>query len=141
MKDKIKEILAKRYGEREEYQEYNEEVAEEIYLSLLPQVDEEGLVNIYKLWDEYEKNDPMQNEDFAEYCIKAQHLADEIRHQKEKAEIIGWVNINVPFRSDELMAKWQTYCANCLGVEDKAGTVAMAIINLKKKVLGEGSNK
>ena len=27
----ITKILAKRYGEKEEYQEYNEEVAEEIY--------------------------------------------------------------------------------------------------------------
>ena len=35
----ITKILAKRYGEREEYAEYNEEVAEEIYDILRVKID------------------------------------------------------------------------------------------------------
>lgn len=58
-------------------------------LDLLPKGDEEGLVDIDSLWEEYEKTDPDQDEPWEHHLIAAQQLLDNQKHQREKEEIFG----------------------------------------------------
>jgi hypothetical protein len=91
MNEKIREIIDHQFSgvvqlTPEAYEDSLKIISAKI--QSLYQVDEEGIVDIDALWDEYEKNDPMQEEDWGTHCAKAQAQADQIKAQQERAEIL-----------------------------------------------------
>lgn len=105
-----------------------------------------------KLWERYEKEDPMQEVPFEIRVAEAQLQADIKATREQLVKLIGWVNKHTYINAEtdnpiiELSnkdeAEWQKLCSIALGVNNDEDAVADEVMaGLRKDVVKTGTKK